>query len=182
MRWFWFDRYLEFVSKSHAVSVKNVCMAEPYVIAYSKKSPNYPSSLVIEGMAQTAGLLLNQTFDFKKKVVLAKIGKSKFFGFGTPGDQLMIRAEIENMQEEGAVVSCTCHCQDRLLASADLMFAYLDERFKDVSFFDDAELISVLRNLHIFDIGKNKDGSPIEIPAHFLQAEQELIQTVQDHS
>lgn len=175
MRWFWVDRYTEFVSRSHAVATKNVCMAEPYVFEYSRCFPSYPPSLIIEGMAQTGGLLINQAFDFKKKVVLAKISKSTFRDFAKPGDQLTIATKIENMAEEGSVVSATCHCGESLIAAADVMFAYPEQQFKDKVFFTDSGLISVLRALHIFDIGVNQDGTPIEIPEHFLQAEREFL-------
>lgn len=175
MRWFWVDRYTEFVSRSHATATKNVCMAEPYVMEYSRCFPSYPPSLIIEGMAQTGGLLINQAFDFKKKVVLAKISKSSFSDVAKPGDQLSIATKIESMQDEGAIVSATCHRGDDLIAEADVMFAYPEEQFKDKVFFTDSGLISVLRALQIFDIGVNQDGTPIEIPEHFLQAEREFL-------
>lgn len=81
MRWFWVDRYTEFVSRSHAVATKNVCMAEPYVFEYSRCFPSYPPSLIIEGMAQTGGLLINQAFDFKKKSGSCEDQQKHFSGF-----------------------------------------------------------------------------------------------------
>ncbi len=175
MRWFWIDRYLEFVSKSHAVAVKNVSLAEPHVLEYSKNFASYPPSLIIEGMAQTGGLLVNQSFDFKKKVVLAKLGKSVFHEWAFPGDQLKLRVQIQNMTEDGSMVSCECRRDDELLVEADMMFAYPEDQFADKEFFADDGLSSVLRSLRIFDVGVNQDGSPIEIPAHFLQAEQDSL-------
>lgn len=175
MRWFWIDRYLEFVSGSHAVSTKNIALAEPYVLEYMRSFPAYPPSLIIEGMAQTGGLLVNQNFDFKKKVVLAKLGKSKFHNWAKPGDRLTFRTEIVNLQDDGSMVSCQCHIDDQLLVEADVMFAYPEQQFKDRVFFSDEGLISLLRSLKVFDVGVNQDGSPIEIPEHFLQAEQEYL-------
>lgn len=175
MRWFWIDRYLEFVNKSHAVAIKNVCMAEPYVLEYSKNFSSYPPSLIIEGMAQTGGLLVNQEYDFRKKVVLAKVSRSVFHEWAFPGDQLRIRVDVQNMQADGSIVKCTCHRNDELLVEADLMFAYPEEQFAGREFFDTDGLSSFLRTLGIFEVGRNQDGSPIEIPQHFLQAEQELL-------
>lgn len=175
MRWFWIDRYLEFVRESHAVAIKNVSLSEPYVLEYSKNFASYPPSLIIEGMAQTGGLLVNQAFDFRKKVVLAKVSKSVFHEWAFPGDQLVIRVEIQNVQADGSMVSCTCHRNDQLLVEADLMFAYPEEQFADKEFFTDEGLCSVLRTLRIFDVGRNQDGTPIDIPTHFLQAEQESL-------
>ena len=175
VRWFWIDRYQEFVNKSHAVAVKNVSLAEPYVLEYSRNFSSYPPSLIIEGMAQTGGLLVNQAFDFQKKVVLAKVSKSIFHEWAFPGDQLIIRTDIVNMQADGAMVECECRRGSDVLVEADLMFAYPDDQFADKDFFDDDKLCSILRTLGIFDVGKNQDGSPIEIPTHFLQAEQESL-------
>lgn len=176
VRWFWIDRYLEFVSGSHATAIKNVSLSEPYVLEYSKNFSSYPPSLIIEGMAQTGGLLVNQAFDFGKKVVLAKVGKSVFHEWALPGDQLRIQVEIENMQDDGSMVTCVCHRGEQVLVEADLMFAYPEDQFADKEFFADDGLSSILRTLRIFEVGKNKDGSPIEIPPHFLQAERESIQ------
>ena len=175
MRWFWIDRYVEFVSKSHAIAIKNVSLAEPHVLEYSKHFASYPPSLIIEGMAQTGGLLVNQSYNFEKKVVLAKVSKSVFHEWALPGDQLKIRVEIENLQEDGAVVKCECFRDGELLVEADLMFAYPEDQFADKVFFEDDELSSVLRTLRIFEVGRNQDGTPIEIPPHFLQAEQESL-------
>lgn len=175
MRWFWIDRYLEFVNKSHAVAVKNVSLAEPYVLEYARHFASYPPSLIIEGMAQTGGLLVNQAFEFRKKVVLAKVSKSVFHDWAFPGDQLLIRSSIVSMSADGAVVECQCHRDQEILVEADLMFAYPDGQFADKQFFEDQHLSSVLRTLRIFEVGVNQDGTPIEIPAHFLQAEQKYL-------
>lgn len=157
------------------MAIKNIALAEPYVLEYSKNFPSYPPSLIIEGMAQTGGLLVNQVYNFEKKVVLAKVSKSVFHEWAFPGDQLKIRVEIDSLQDDGAMVQCQCHRDDDLLVEADLMFAYPEDQFADKVFFEDDGLSSVLRTLRIFDVGKNQDGSPIEIPAHFLQAEQESL-------
>ena len=175
MRWFWIDRYLEFISGSHAVAVKNVCLAEPYVLHYSRSFSSYPPSLIIEGMAQTGGLLVNQAFEFKKKVVLAKLGKSIFHDWAFPGDQLIFRVEIQTVQSEGSMVTCECRRNGELLVEADMMFAYPEDEFADKDFFEDSELSPILRTLGIFDVGRNQDGTPIEIPEHFLQAEQNSL-------
>ena len=47
-----------------------------------------PNSLVIEGMAQTGGLLVCEHNQFTEKVVLAKMPKAQFFCEAVPGDTL----------------------------------------------------------------------------------------------
>ncbi len=56
MRWFWIDRFEEFVRGKHAVTVKNVTYGEEPLDDYMPGHPHYPHSLIIEGMAQTGGL------------------------------------------------------------------------------------------------------------------------------
>ena len=71
MRWFWIDRFEEFVSGSHAVAVKSVSLSEDPVDEYSPGRPYFPASLIVEGLAQTGGLLIAQSSDFRSRVVLA---------------------------------------------------------------------------------------------------------------
>jgi 3-hydroxyacyl-[acyl-carrier-protein] dehydratase len=51
MRWFWIDRFTEFVSGSHAVAVKGVSLAEDHLHEHHAGYPIMPNSLVIEGVA-----------------------------------------------------------------------------------------------------------------------------------
>ena len=68
MRWFWIDRvtYLDKGKKSRAV--KNVSLAEEHLHDHWEAYPIMPTSLMIEGMAQTAGILVGQARDFKEKI------------------------------------------------------------------------------------------------------------------
>ena len=57
MRWFWFDRYTEFVSGTRATAIKNVSLSEEHVHDHFPGVPMMPDSLVIEGLAQTGGVV-----------------------------------------------------------------------------------------------------------------------------
>jgi len=78
MRWFWIDRFTEFERGRRAVAIKGVALSEEQFDDYSPGFPLMPASLVIEGMAQTAGLLVGEMEGFAQRVVLAKIGKAIF--------------------------------------------------------------------------------------------------------
>ena len=58
MRWFWIDRFDEFVRGKHATAVKNVSLAEEHMHDHFPGAALMPNSLIVEGMAQTAGLLV----------------------------------------------------------------------------------------------------------------------------
>jgi 3-hydroxyacyl-[acyl-carrier-protein] dehydratase len=173
MRWFWIDRFREFVSGSHAVAVKCVTLSDEPVDEYSPGRPYYPASLILEGLAQTAGLLIAQQSDFHKRVVLAKITRSKFHFEACPGDTMVLRTDIVSLQGNGSIASGTVHVGERLLCEADLTFAYLDEdsRFEGVQLFVPAAFCRTLRCLRLFDVGRNPDGSPILVPEHLREAE-----------
>ena len=73
MRWFWIDRFIEFDSGKSAKSIKNVTLAEEHLHDHYPGFPVMPGSLMIEGMAQTGGILLGETHQFRHVVILAKV-------------------------------------------------------------------------------------------------------------
>ena len=95
MRWFWIDRFVEFVPGSHAKSVKNVTLAEEHLHDHFPGFPVMPGSLMLEGMAQTGGILLGQTSDFNEIVILAKVPNVTFHSWACPGDTLTYTATID---------------------------------------------------------------------------------------
>lgn len=173
MRWFWIDRFVEFESGHRAVTTKNISLVEEQMDGYGPWLPIMPSSLIIEGLAQTGGLLVGEHNAFRERVVLAKVGKAVFHCPAMAGDTLTYTTVIENMQADGAMCKGTSHIGDRLHAEIDLVFAHLDGRFQGVDQFEPADFLRLLRLLRLYDVGRTKDGSPLKIPDHLLQAEQE---------
>ena len=80
MRWFWIDRFTEFVSGSHATALKCVSLSEDYLHDHWPYYPLMPNPLVAEGMAQCGGLLVSEVYRFHELVVLAKFSKCVFDG------------------------------------------------------------------------------------------------------
>ena len=171
MRWFWIDRFVEFERGSRAVAVKGIALVEEEIDEYLPGYPILPNSLIIEGMAQTAGLLIGESSGFEERVVLAKINKAVFHRPAEPGNVLRYTATVENMHKHGAVANVTSHLGDELQAEADLMFAFLDDRFPSGPLFDPVEFIAMVRAFGIFDIGKTTDGTPFLPPPKYLEAE-----------
>lgn len=176
MRWFWIDRFTEFVSGKHAVALKNVSLTEEVVDGYAPGRTFLPHTMTIEGLAQTGGLLVGQQNDFLDRVVLAKVQKSKFHFEAFPGDTLTYRVEIESTNPNGAFVVGTSHMGDKLQAEIQLIFSILDdERFEQVELFEPAELCRMCRILRLFEIGVHEDGSSVQIPQHMLDAERAVL-------
>ena len=173
MRWFWIDCFTEFVSRTRATAIKNVTLSEPHVVDYVPSFSQLSQSLVVEGIAQTGGLLVGQAKNFEARVVLAKLAKARFLRPALPGDTLTYNVAIQSLQPDGAIVSGTSHIGDELQAEIDIMFACLDDRFQGVELFEPAAFLRLLRSMKIFEVGVNEDGSKIEVPPHLLEAEQQ---------
>jgi 3-hydroxyacyl-[acyl-carrier-protein] dehydratase len=171
MRWFWIDRFEKFVSGKEATTLKNVTLGEEPLDDYLPGYPHYPHSLMIEGMAQTGGLLIAQIQDFKQRIVLAKISKAHFNDIARPGDQLVLTATLLNLQDDGAIIEGKIDVAGKSLAEMELTFAILDESYGEASFFMPGDLCRILRSLNMFAVGVNQDGTPIKIPQEMLEAE-----------
>jgi len=126
MRWLWIDRFVAFESGRFARAVKNVSMAEEQLRDHLPGYPLMPNSLVIEGLAQTGGILVGEAQDFKKMVVLAKLSHVAFTGKAVPGDELTYEARIIEMREEGSEVEATALVNGRPLATAVIVFGNVD--------------------------------------------------------
>ncbi len=174
MRWFWIDRFLEFESGRRAVAVKNVSLSEEYLSECALAMPLMPRSLILEGLAQTGGLLVGETSGFRDRVILAKFGRAVFHDYARPGDQLIYEAQVQDIKPSGSIVSTTARVAQRLLAEAQIVFAHLDDRFAGVELFDPAMFLGNLRSYGLFEVGKNADGSPLEVPPYMLAAENQL--------
>ncbi len=136
MRWYWIDRFLEFESGRRAKAVKNISLAEDHLRDHFPNYPMIPNSLVIEGMAQTGGLLVCEHKDFVEKVILAKIPRARFYSEAVPGDALTYTTTIEYMSDEGAMVSAVSHKGEELHAEGVWMLAENDRRARAVTHLD----------------------------------------------
>lgn len=163
MRWFWIDRFTEFVSGSHAHGYKNVALAEEALDEYCPGYPMLPPTLIIEGMAQMGGILVSEYFEFDKHVVLAKVGKAKFHQPARCGDQLRFEVNLDAVQDMGATVTCLSHTGDTLQAEIDLMFAFLEEgRFTNGPLFNPGMLRDMLRMMNFFHVAVDSNGNPVQ--------------------
>jgi 3-hydroxyacyl-[acyl-carrier-protein] dehydratase len=134
MRWIWIDKFVEFTPGVSATAVKNVSMAEEHLHDLFPDFPIMPNTLLIEGMAQTAGLLVGEARQFSEKVVLAKIGRATFHRLVRPGETVRFEAKIEQMSEQGASTKGTIHSDANLVAEIELMFSHVDQNMAGMKF------------------------------------------------
>ncbi len=134
MRWIWIDKFTEFEPGKRAVAVKNISLAEEHVHDHWEAFPTHPACLMVEGMAQTAGILVGQARDFKEKVVLAKITRAEFDDLAVPGDQITFQAEVENLAPEAASTKGTLLRNGEPFGRVDLMFSHVDQNMAGMKF------------------------------------------------
>jgi len=121
-----------------------------------------PECLMIEAMAQTAGILVGQANDFREKVVLAKISKAVFFDFVRPGDTLRIEAQIGSIAPEAASTSGCILRDEQIIAEIDLMFSHVDQNLAGKKFPEENFVFTGLFTSLLRDIVLDAAASPAE--------------------
>src|SRR3954454_22315857 len=105
MRWLWIDRFVAFESGRSATAVKALSAAEDHFGDHFPGWPVMPAALILEGLAQTGGILVGEANDFREKVVLAKVTRAVFHREMMAGETLVYDAEILTLRPEGASVT-----------------------------------------------------------------------------
>ena len=84
------DRVTHIKGDDFGVGIKNVTFNEPHFQGHFPENPVFPGVLMIEGMAQTAGVLciLKMSSEQPRKVFFLTIDKAKFRKVVVPGDTL----------------------------------------------------------------------------------------------
>lgn len=159
MRWIWIDRFIEFERGSHAKAIKNITLAEEHLHDHFPGFPVMPGSLMLEGMAQTGGILLGEVHNFEHIVILAKVPKIEFHSWATPGDTLTYSAKLIEARDEGGMVECTATVGDRLVAEAEIVFAHVDPQSTGAAQIDQKSFVFTSRLLTVLDVGKAGSGT-----------------------
>jgi 3-hydroxyacyl-[acyl-carrier-protein] dehydratase len=134
MRWIWIDKFTAFESGKRAVAIKNVSMAEEHLHDHFPGFPIVPASLMIEGMAQTAGILVGEANQFKEKVILAKVKRASFDREVHPGDQLTYDATIDILDAAAAVTTGKVRCNGDEIGQVDIVFSHIDQNTSGLNF------------------------------------------------
>lgn len=104
---------------------KNVTCNEPYFNGHFPGFPVMPGVLIVEALAQTAGVLIiksNEQYDPKKDLFyLAGIDNARFKRLVVPGDRLDLYAEVVRHRLDLWKFKCTASVNGELVCSADIM-------------------------------------------------------------
>ncbi len=98
------DRVTEFESHKRIVAIKNVSINEPLFLGHFPVQPVFPGVLIVEALAQAAGILafksLDRTPEDGSAYYLAGTAKTKFRRAVFPGDQLKLEVEIVRLRNQ----------------------------------------------------------------------------------
>lgn len=152
MRWMWIDRIVELDPGRRLVAVKNVSLAEEHLHDHFPSDedlglgalPIMPACFIVEGMAQSAGILVGHAEGFRQKVILAKVNRASLEREATPGVTLRYTATIERMDEMGAATKGVVEMiapraggatsEGEPIGQIDLMFSHIDQNRAGLAF------------------------------------------------
>jgi beta-hydroxyacyl-ACP dehydratase FabZ len=119
---------IEELDAERVVGIKNVTVNEPFFAGHFPDYPVMPGVLIIEAMAQVAGVLvLNGIADRKSKLVLlAGVDGAKFRKPVRPGDQLRMEMKVLRSRASMAKVSGTATVDGAVVAEAEILCVLAD--------------------------------------------------------
>ncbi len=119
------DRILDIEKGKKAIALKNVSIDEPYFLGHFPKEPIMPWVLILEAMAQTGGLAFQSSFESEGEGVpfLARIEEFRLKKRVTPGDQIIIEAEILHVFSNLAKVKVVARVREEPVAEGMFVLA-----------------------------------------------------------
>nr|MBU1328270.1 UDP-3-O-acyl-N-acetylglucosamine deacetylase [Candidatus Omnitrophota bacterium] len=121
------DRIIKIEVDKKAIGIKNVTMNEQFFTGHFPGKPVMPGVLIVEAMAQVAGvLLLNKKENMGKYAYFMSLDNVKFRKTVIPGDQLRLEVEVMKLKSRTGQVHTRALVDGAVVAEADLMFALVD--------------------------------------------------------
>jgi beta-hydroxyacyl-ACP dehydratase FabZ len=116
------DSILE-LEEERIVGIKNVTVNEPFFVGHFPEFPVMPGVLIVEAMAQVAGVLVLKSIPDRKNklVLLASINEAKFRRPVLPGDQLRIEMKVTKRKASIAKMHGQATVNGLVVAEAELM-------------------------------------------------------------
>ena len=122
------DRIVEITDDS-VIGIKNVTVNEPHFNGHFPGLPIMPGVLIIEAMAQVAGILVGKLAPHTrgKVMFLASVEEAKFRMPVVPGDQLRIEMKMLRLKHTVAKMQGTATVDVAVVAEATLMCKLVDQ-------------------------------------------------------
>ena len=121
------DRVLEVECGKRILAVKNVSVNEPFFQGHWPGRPVMPGVLILEAMAQAAGIMIANHVDRPRKItMIAAIDDVKLRRPVVPGDQLLLDLTCLRLKSTSAQIQGVARVGDAVAAEAKLMFVMVD--------------------------------------------------------
>ncbi len=119
---------IEHLEAERVVGLKNVTMNEPFFVGHFPNFPVMPGVLIVEAMAQVAGVLvLNGIPDRDRKVVLlAGVDQARFRKPVRPGDQLRMEMKVLKRKATMAKMAGVATVDGAVVAEAEMLCVLTD--------------------------------------------------------
>jgi 3-hydroxyacyl-[acyl-carrier-protein] dehydratase len=128
MRFFLIDKINEWNVGKTAKAVKNIALSEDFFDDHFPRRPVMPGVLIIEGMAQLSGLLLEaslkEQYGEDAKAILTVLERTKFRDLVKPGDTLIYTTEITSVNKNGGKVSASAYLNEKTVVTTGMVFAF----------------------------------------------------------
>ncbi|MBT1279124.1 3-hydroxyacyl-ACP dehydratase FabZ [Thermoanaerobacter sp. CM-CNRG TB177] len=122
------DRIIEIEEGKKAVGIKNVTVNEPFFQGHFPDNPIMPGVLIIEALAQVAGIAVMNIEEFRGKLGLfTGIDKCRFKKMVRPGDQLVLEVLIDSIKMGLVKAKGIAKVGDEIAATTELMFIMTEE-------------------------------------------------------
>jgi 3-hydroxyacyl-[acyl-carrier-protein] dehydratase len=117
------DRVLELEPRQRIVALKNVTVNEEFFNGHFPEKPLMPGVLIIESMAQAAGLLMLTEEQHHGKIpYFTGIDNAKFRKTIVPGDQIILEVEVLRLKGNVGRVKAYAKVAGQVATEAELMF------------------------------------------------------------
>lgn len=120
------DRIVDYQAGEWIKAIKNVTFNEPQFQGHFPGHPVMPGVMIIEGMAQAAGILTQLSRDGLANdalFYLVKVDNAKFTQIVVPGDQLEYHCQIKKVIKNMTMYNCQTTVAGKVVAKADLLCA-----------------------------------------------------------
>jgi 3-hydroxyacyl-[acyl-carrier-protein] dehydratase len=122
------DRITHWEAGVAAEAVKCVALSEDFFDDHFPRRPVMPGVLILEGLAQLSGLLLEAGLEKKysrsAKAVLTVLERTKFRALVKPGDRLEYRSEVVSVNEAGGKTRAWARRGETRVAATEMVFAF----------------------------------------------------------
>lgn len=123
------DRVLsmELEPEKRLTAIKNISINEPFFTGHFPGNPVFPGVLMIEAMAQAAGMLAHLAAETEGKkgelYYLVKVDNARFNRIVVPGDQILLEVVQKRIMRGMGSYQCAATMEGKRVASCDILCA-----------------------------------------------------------